>query len=322
MSPSSRLYTEKYNVKFGNTQQIKANLQQYGVAVVTDVISPHECEENSTQFWDNLKHMSKGRFDINDKSSYVNYFETFLPAKGQILQHHSIGHLQSVWDIRQHENTAAVFRDLYDLNNSKELLTSFDGVGAHVVHPSRGTRIRSSFHLDETKKSKECFSVQGFVTLYDVRPGDATLCVLERSHLHYSEFMDGTSPSQYLKVTNTSFFDKRGCLETYIACPRGSLVLWDSRVVHKEVIPEKYTSNDTRRLVYYVSMKPRMGIKDIHLRKKRTALRKLRNTTHMAWPARLFSIEPRRYGNKYRPEIIPVRTQPVLTDLGKALAGF
>jgi hypothetical protein len=57
-----------------------------------------------------------------------------------------------------------------------------------------------------------------------------------------------------------------------------------------------------------------------NIEKKQKALKNLRTTTHWAHRAKLFSKLPRTYGKELPPvkEINP----PVLTELGKKLAGY
>ena len=319
-----RTYTDKYNTSFDNIDAARRNLDLYGVAVVTGVIPDEECDATAAQFWSELKTMSKDRFDVNDKDTWVNYFETFQPMHGMLLQHHSIGHLQSTWSIRQHPRVAEVFRQLYGLNDAKSLLASFDGVSAHIRHHRRGVKGKPWYHVDQNKPSEKRLYAQGVATLYDVEEGDATLTVYEGSHLHHTEYLSTVPKADWVKVLNLDFYTEKGCKQVYIKCPKGSLLLFDSRTVHSGALPDEATRThnlDRKRLVFYVCQTPRSGATARDLKAKRTALSKLRVTRHTPYPVKCFAQKPRNYGNP-EPDVLPWTTQPNLSELGRALAGF
>ena len=67
-------------------------------------------------------------------------------------------------------------------------------------------------------------------------------------------------------------------------------------------------------------MTPRKLATDANLRKKRKAFTELRMTTHWPHKPKLFPVHPRTYGGPI-PNICDIEP-PILTELGKKLAGF
>jgi 5'-3' exonuclease len=107
-----------------------------------------------------------------------------------LIQYHNIAHLQSVWDIRQHENIGNIFSKIWNVPK-EELLTSFDGISINLPpeKTKRGWFLGNDWmHTDQASNKKGLQSIQGFVNLYPVNEGDATLTILEKSHKYHEEF--------------------------------------------------------------------------------------------------------------------------------------
>lgn len=105
-----------------------------------------------------------------------------------------------------------------------------------------------------------------------------------------------------------------------IKCPAGSIVLWDSRTIHcgRECHKERVKPNF--RGISYVCMKPRSLSSNSDIEKKRKAFNSKRTTSHWPNKVKLFSKNPRTYGKEL--PLINNIEDPVLTELGKKLAGF
>ena len=100
------------------------------------------------------------------------------------------------------------------------------------------------------------------------------------------------------------FFLNR-CVERKIACPKGSLVLWDSRTIHCGTEAMRGRKNPKHRAVIYVCYRPRRFATEANLRKKQKAFTGMRMTSHWPCKATLFGKKPRTYG-KPIPDLIPI----------------
>ena len=85
----------------GSVEDAIHSLEAFGVAVLTNQFSVDECEEFRHGIWRGIQHITQQRFDVNDVATWSEFYK-FRPMKSMLLQHW-IGHLQPVWDIRQHE---------------------------------------------------------------------------------------------------------------------------------------------------------------------------------------------------------------------------
>lgn len=319
-------YTRKY---ICTLEKALNNLEKYGVAVIENILSEDECIELRDKAWDEIKTLTSNTdkpIDKDDPTTWKTIYELF-PMHSMLLQHFGVGHMQWIWDIRQNEKVVNVFSKLWGVEK-EELLTSFDGLSVHFPpeETGRGWFKNEWFHTDQSsfKKGKQC--IQGFVTLYDVNDNDATLCVLEKSHHFHNMFFKEHNieeKNDWYKlegVEQYNFFEEYGCEKAAIKCKAGSIILWDSRTFHQGIEPNKKRTEENFRLISYVCMLPRNLATEKDLEKKRKAFEELRMTTHWPHKPKLFPKTPRTYG-KSLPNIVNVE-KPVLTDLGKKLAGF
>ena len=187
------------------------------------------------------------------------------------------------------------------------------------------------YHTDQRLCNSRMECVQGWVTALDVRPGDATLTVLRGSNNHHAEFAQRFGHSalkkDWYKLASQEELDfyivEKGCRPVSIACPAGSLVLWDSRTMHagQEPLAGQRERPNFREVVYLCYL-PRTAATEKDLVKKREAFNKLRMTSH--WPQRpmLFGKNPQTYGGD-QPEVTPLPPPTNVSEyLGKKLAGF
>ena len=319
-----------YKEYISNLDNVKENLEKYGIAVIPNILSNEECKKNANLAWKEFNVLtSKMNIPLDKKNpnSYKTILD-FFPLHSMLLQHNSIGHMQFVWNVRQTINVAKVFAKIWDCS-IEDLLSSFDGVSFHMPPEitNRGWyRGNDWLHTDQSSTKFNLETIQGFVSLYDINEYDASLCVHEGSHKYHKDFFDTFKiecKKDWFKLQNDeqyNYFVNKNCLKTCIKCKKGSLVLWDSRVFHQGIEPQKERTNPNFRLIVYVCMTNRNRSKEKDLKKKQKAFNELRMTTHCPHRPLLFSKNPRTYG-KDLPDIVEIK-KPILTELGKKLAGF
>lgn len=303
---------------------LKDQLEKDGIAVVPSVISEEECIVLRNKVWQEISHITKDRFQIEDKNTWKSFYDMF-PLHSMLLQHWGVGHMQPVWDIRQHQNVIKIFEELW---STDDLLVSFDGISIHL--PPEVTRRgwhRNNIwmHTDQSSTKKGLHCIQGQVNLYPVNEGDATLAVLEGSHKYHEDFFKDNEIIEKndwykLKDNELEYFTEKGCQTKCIKADIGSITLWDSRTFHQGIEPQKTRENANFRMTVYVCMTPRNKCSKANLKKKIKAFEELRMTTH--WPSnpKLFPLKPRTYG-KILPEF-NIINPPVLTEIGRKLIGY
>lgn len=310
-------------------ENAKATIDEFGVAIIPGLLSKEETDAMMKGTWDYLE-LVTSEFDVpisrEIPKTWVGLMKLF-PMNSMLIQHWKAGHAQYVWDLRQNEKITNVFSEIWD-TKPQDLLVSFDGVGIHLPPEITGRGWepgRPGLHCDQsfTRNDFEC--VQSWVTANDTLPGDATLAFYEKSHLYHKEFAEKFNcsvKSDWYKLNDeeNNFFEEKCGKHKSITCPAGSLVLWDSRVIHCGKRPLKTRKSKNIRSVVYLCYTPRRLGTEANLKKKRTAFKETRMTSHWPHKPRLFPVYPRTYGAEL-PKIVDIPS-PKLNDLGKRLAGF
>jgi len=307
---------------------LKNTLRDYGVAVILDVLDEKECEKFVSEVWDYFEFLTQTwevPISRDQKSSWVGFYKLY-PLHSMLIQHWGVGHAQASWNLRQNPNIVKIFAKLWDCKK-KDLLVSFDGLSLNLPPEvtNRGWYRNTWYHTDQSFTDNEFKSVQSFITGLDIHEYDATFSFLEGSHLLHKEF--GTHfgisvKDNWYKLTKEEeeFFISKNCIQKNIKCPKGSLVLWDSRTIHCGIEANRKRKVPNLRVVAYLCYAPRNLSSEADLRKKKKAFEELRTTTHNPSKVKLFPKHPRTYGGAI-PEVTRINS-PVLSKLGMKLAGY
>ena len=117
-----------------------------------------------------------------------------------------------------------------------------------------------------------------------------------------------------------NFYEDRGCVAKRIMCPKGSMVLWDSRTIHCGTEPLKRREQSNFRCVAYLCYMPRILAPVKEIVKKIKAFEEMRVTSHWPCKIKMFPKTPRTYGAEL-PEITSL-PMPVVTEFGRKLVGY
>lgn len=313
---------------FTDINNIEATLDNYGVAIIPSILNIEESEQMINDMWDYLEHITQkwdNPIDRKDKDTWKQIYE--LNHESLIFQFWNIGQSQMCWNVRQNPKIVDIYAKIYNVEPT-ELKASFDG--ASIQFPPEitdfGWREDSQpwFHVDHSYLDSTFKNVQSWVTAYDVNDGDATLVILESSHLYHKEcgkMLKIISPKDYTMLTNEQLdFYLANCKPVHICCPKGSLVLWDSRTVHYGCEPTKKRLNPNTRCVSYLCYSPKNLIDEDNCNRRKTAFKFLQTTNHD--PTKVtFKYNTPYFGSHHHhvaKYITPIN-KPVLTDLGALL---
>ncbi|MGK7904296.1 MAG: phytanoyl-CoA dioxygenase family protein [Hormoscilla sp.] len=305
------------------------SLEKYGLAVIPNVLNAEEIEAMQKGMWEMLEYISQD-FELPIKQanpqSWKGIYQLF-PSHSMLFQHFSLSHSQHVWDLRQNEKVVEVFANIWQCPQEQPL-TSFDGLSVHLPPEITGRgwyRGNDWLHVDQsyTRNNFEC--VQGFITAWDIEEGDASLTFLEKSHHKHEDFrdvfeIDNKEAWYKLNETEYDYYIKQACERKSLKCSAGSMVLWDSRLVHAGMEPVKGRKHPKIRHVVYICQMPKKLCSEAMLRTRIRAFEELRTTNHYPHKVRLFPKQPRTYGKALPP--IKQIPRPRLSELGKKLVGY
>uniref|UniRef100_A0A914PJJ0 Phytanoyl-CoA dioxygenase n=1 Tax=Panagrolaimus davidi TaxID=227884 RepID=A0A914PJJ0_9BILA len=312
------LYTANERGVINEFPEAQLNLSTDGIAIHKNILSSDECENLQKMLYRYLTEISSNQktpFNINQPKTYKVIYNYF-PTRKLLLQNFSFGHNPLSWYVRCHKKVQEKFAQIYGVqqntwSDKNALVTSFDGVS--VIPPCEQTRMGwhegiSKLHCDQSFSNSEFRCVQGQVPIFDVRKGDATLRVLRGSHLLHADFAEAfrltNVPNEWTALTDEQIQWYRDRLDAdsdvYVQCPKGSLILWDSRTIHDGTKPQKWRSQPNWRCTLFVCMQPRIN-DPIIAKKRESAFRFRRNTTHDPNKVKLFPENPRTYGNDFIP---------------------
>lgn len=142
---------------------------------------------------------------------------------------------------------------------TKELLASFDGIN-HTLPLPEGKRLPSTPwpHMDQNPHLQGLQCAQGIINFAPNGPEDGGLVVLKGSQKLTETFFKthsmekkakwGTVPDDWngFDPEEVAWFKERGAEEIKVCVDPGDLIVWDSRTVHWNVLPQ---SDQTRSIV-------------------------------------------------------------------------
>lgn len=314
-------------------ENVLDTLEQYGVAIIPNVLNELECEQMRNGAWSYLEHITQNMenpIKKNNPNSWKSYKELF-PKHGMLLQQWGVGHAQFNWDLRQNPKIVNIFAQIWNVE-STQLFVSFDAAsfGFPPETTNFGWKHHIKLHCDQSFLNSDFKCIQSWIGANDTEDGDATLCVLEGSHNHHAEFKQQFNHLTEAELKDNWFIlsdahinwfvQEKNCALKYIKCPKGSLVLWDSRTIHSGSEPMKGRPNPKMRIVSYLCYLPKQMSSKKNNKKRIEAYNNLRTTSHWVDNVKMFPKLPRTYGSPVPPveEIIP----PILTNLGMSLVGL
>ena len=324
---------EKYITDLENVNSV---LDQYGFAIIPRLITEYDCEILFTKMWTFFEEITASMPvpALRTKPETWNTLLDLFPSHGMLFQQWGVGHAEFAWWIRQHPLVVDAFAKIWKVDKN-DLLVSFDGASFQAPPdrdgnptPNRGWgSSKPWYHSDQSLKRNNRECIQGWITAKEVEEGDATLAVLAGSHRYHADvakkFPFLVKSDDWVKFDETvvSFFSEHGCEPVRVACPAGSLVLWDSRTAHMGAPPLHGRSTPKFRAVVYVCYTPRSQALPKNIEKKRKHFVEKRTTSHWPGKPKAFGKYPRTYGTKPLPTVAKP-SDPVVTEFGMKLAGF
>ncbi|KAF2163272.1 hypothetical protein M409DRAFT_57565 [Zasmidium cellare ATCC 36951] len=221
-------------------------LYKDGYAVVKGVMAPERAAHYVEEMTKWLEKFPLG-FDRNDPKTWT---EDKLPAhmKGGMYHGYAVSHEKFVWDARLEPGVLAAFEKIWGTN---ELLASFDGINYTLQLPEGQRKPSTPWpHVDQSPHLLGLQCIQGIINFAPNGPNDGGLVVLKRSqalndtyfktHSKDKKAKWGTVPDDWhgFDPEEVDWYKERGAEEVKVCADPGDLIVWDSRTVHWNVLPQ------------------------------------------------------------------------------------
>lgn len=299
---------EQRSLKTGNPSWLY-HLYDKGWSVVPlDGLSVGPCQD---RFYDWLGRHSSSSFSRADPKTWTD-----LPCSlrdGIIRQ--NFGHTDLQWEVR--ERCVSAFSTIWRVK-PEDLLCSFDG-GCFLPPREKSKKVKLWLHTDQHNGIVDFSCVQGLVTLSNCGPEDGGLVLVQGSKEIFASYRQRHPSEGYgYCLVDMEDPDVKGLQIIKPCVPAGSLILWDSRMIHCNLAP---TTADPR-ICLYVSMGRRSDATPDELSKRVKWYTEGKMTTHSVSGPWLHVVKkPWRQGDKTDPQPEVVEKSP-LNQLRARLVGY
>ena len=266
------------------SSEISNGLKNHGYAVIPNIISQNLADEILSEFQAFHAHATGQQFtdELYDRSLELKNTHGIIEFPG------ALSHTDFVNRVRNHPNVLQVFSEIY--KSSDPILTGFDKINyqASVNMRKLKTRDRKSWwHVDQGWKDPNFTNIQAYVDLVGSETDEhAGLMVLDGSHLHFETLVNMHNNGilkgwvqDWYRLEDTALEYFQSCPVVNVKCPKGGMVLWDSRTVHMSR-PNRHETDE--RFVIYTCGWPKSRLTEKDLKRREEAKRLLRATS--AWP--------------------------------------
>lgn len=277
-------------------RQAAIDIEEKGYAVIPGVFSKEECRQKREAMWQHLSEISDGK--LTPERDYAHaYAKDLLPHKHGICEAWRFNHLRTIREIRRDKRAISIFSLLY---GTDQLTSSIDRV--NFKFPGRAYKSVDTWpHVDQHAAKLGRISIQSYVTFLPCGVDSPGIRFYEGSHKIFADFFAAKRGEPKNSDWNRLTDEERVTLP--LRCPlvkptyeEGSMVLWDSRVVHD---PDDGTDfSDGRFVVYLCYNKLWEKANDTKFwEKKKAAFLECRATSHSPLPQKMFAKCPRVYAD-------------------------
>ncbi|KAL5014722.1 hypothetical protein ScPMuIL_008992 [Solemya velum] len=288
----------KTSFSFDRETAVK-ELDGRGYTMIPGILTETECDTYTNQY-----------------KSWIDQFgqDDFPHSRNSVIQGYRIGQFEPGWNARL--KTKAVFASLW---KTQKLLTSVDAIAVARPPEQDGSPFADEgqtwFHLDQGGQRQGLHAYQGALYLEETTDTDYCFRVMEGSHKHHEQlFVDfpgalgATKRSEFLRLQpkKLDWYRKKDIVSRKVPCPKGGLILWDSRLIHDSVRPQHGRPNTDRwRFVVFVCMTPAIWASTKDIERKQQAYAKRMLTSH--WPSQ--GVRIFRHSNCPPPDHVDKLTQ-------------
>lgn len=285
---------ERYHA---TTETVTKIINKHGLAVIPGLLTPEECEKMENGFWELFSNAvdrdDQSTWKNMAKLQPTNgmLYQHFGFGQSQTLW--DIREKTKILEIFQkiyQEEDLTVSMDALAFSLPPEVTNCGWGKSSENVDNIHSRIKADNIHIDQSLFENEFNRVQSWVTAKEVLEGDATFAFIPKSHKKHKAFrewkeaggncdscgecfscetfknhVEENGKSWYLFTEEDfMFFEDEegnpGTRETVVErleVPAGSLVIWDSRLVHCGSKPQRGRPHASTRMVSYLSFYPK-----------------------------------------------------------------
>jgi ectoine hydroxylase-related dioxygenase (phytanoyl-CoA dioxygenase family) len=287
------------------TAERREALERDGYVVIPNVISEELADATLSEFQAFHAHATGQLFSDED---YQRDRE-FRNIHGIIEFPGILSHVDFVNRIREDPTVQQVFAEVYNVDvDQNPILCGMDRVNYQASENMRKIPARDQnpwWHVDQKWDQPEFMGVQGYVDMVGSETDEhGGLQVVRGSHrmfedlalAHVAGVTEGGWERDWhrLNEEELEYCKEKGGEVVNVKCPKGGMVLWDSRTVH---MSRRNHHPDDERFVVYTCGWPKSRLTQKDLARREEAKRLRRATSHHPDARHLFPAKPRWFGS-------------------------
>jgi len=288
------------------TEEHRQALERDGYVVIPNVIPEQLADNTLSEFQAFHAHATGQLFSDEDYKRELELKNTH----GIIEYPGGLSHAKFINRIREDPQVQQVFADIYQVDPTQDpILCGMDKVNYQASENMRGipTRERKPWwHVDQGWDQPEFICVQGYVDMVGSETdAHAGLQVISGSHLQFEDLAlahaagitDGAWDKGWHRMSEEEikYCQVNGGRVVNVKCPKGGMVLWDSRTVHM-ARPNRHPEDE--RFVVYTCGWPRSRLSEQDLARREEAKRLRRATSAFPDARHIFPEKPQWFGTR------------------------
>lgn len=285
------------------TDEQRELLHRDGYVVIPNVISENLADATLSEFQGFHAHATGQQFD---PEHYDRALE-FKNVHGIIEFPGALSHTDFVNRVRNDPAVHQVFSELHDAEPTDPIAMGMDRVNYQASTEQRGIVARDRkawWHIDQKWSNPELECFQGYVDIVGSETDEhGGLMVLAGSHHLFEDLALAYAAGQLssgwdrdwhrLEIDELDYLTARGCHPVNVKCPKGGMVIWDSRTVHMSR-PNRHPEDE--RFVIYTCGFPESWLNAEDFERRKLAVQMRRATS--SWPdaRHFFPAKPQWFG--------------------------
>lgn len=235
-------------------EQIKSDLEIHGFSCIGNILTEEEISSYENEFWAAITRREKS-LQRNDRTTWTQENTEWRGTYGAgQYKHYGMAQEAHTWIIRKNEKIRNIFQSIF---NNEECCVSIDSAAALFTPYKSGLKL----HVDLVPglPGDDFGSIQGSMNFYNVhldstqptKAGGGFVCV-PGSHKLYDEHWEARKAQSGFKLPKKHWqvLEEDHPLQketVLLATPANCLVLWDSRLLHRNYGGD-YTVDELNRL--------------------------------------------------------------------------